>query len=80
MLRPPKRRSKQICVSVSKGREKEIPCCLKYQDYMSIITPLQEELVKLCRHGEGERNQDRGTVRGRDAAGKAAPLNASWSF
>ena len=63
-----------------KGREKEILKLLKYQDYMSIITPLQEELVKLQAWVRENGIKIVVLFEGRDAAGKGGTIKRFMEF
>ncbi|MCB1750670.1 MAG: polyphosphate kinase 2 [Gammaproteobacteria bacterium] len=62
------------------GREHEVLKLLKYQDYMSIITPLQEELVKLQEWVKENGLKIVVLFEGRDAAGKGGTIKRFMEF
>jgi len=69
----------ELC-EILKGREAEILKLLKYQDYQSIITPLQEELVKLQAWVRESGMKIVVLFEGRDAAGKGGTIKRFMEF
>jgi polyphosphate kinase len=69
----------ELCESL-KGREQEVIKLLKYQDYMNIITPLQEELVKLQDWVTETGQKIMVIFEGRDAAGKGGTIKRFMEF
>ena len=63
-----------------KGREQEILKLVRYQDYMAIITPLQEELVKLQEWVKESGLKIMVLFEGRDAAGKGGTIKRFMEF
>ena len=69
----------ELC-DVLKGREQEVLKLLRYQDYMNIITPLQEELVKLQEWVKENGLKIMVIFEGRDAAGKGGTIKRFMEF
>ncbi|MCB1859160.1 MAG: polyphosphate kinase 2 [Gammaproteobacteria bacterium] len=69
----------ELC-EVLKGREQEILKLLRYQEYMGIITPLQEELVKLQEWVRENGLKLLVLFEGRDAAGKGGTIKRFMEF
>lgn len=69
----------ELCEQI-KGREKEILKLIRYQDYMAIITPLQEELVKLQEWVKEHGLKVMVIFEGRDAAGKGGTIKRFMEF
>lgn len=65
---------------ILKGREEEVLKLLRYQDYMGIITPLQEELVKLQEWVKENGLKIMVIFEGRDAAGKGGTIKRFMEF
>ena len=63
-----------------RGREEEILRLLKYNDYMNVLTPLQEELVKLQEWVKQEGMKVMVIFEGRDAAGKGGTIKRFMEY
>ncbi|MBF0096969.1 MAG: polyphosphate kinase 2 [Magnetococcales bacterium] len=63
-----------------RGREKEVVRLLREQDYLNILTPLQQELVKLQQWVVANKQKVVILFEGRDAAGKGGTIKRFMEF
>ncbi|WP_130472334.1 polyphosphate kinase 2 [Candidatus Magnetaquicoccus inordinatus] len=76
----PGKEEKKPIEEVIRGREKEVIRLLREQDYLNILTPLQQELVKLQQWVVANKLKIVILFEGRDAAGKGGTIKRFMEF